>query len=122
MNKTVFVEFDFFALIIFSLILPVALYGYMMWKRVISRHTVLLFAVILIMLSGVDVFLLQRLKLMARLSTSLLDDTIFRSELSLALYLIPAVFAGIGVNMISHVLVSHLTDAENKFDSEQSLR
>jgi len=93
-----------------------------MWKRVISRHTVLLFAVILIMLSGVDVFLLQRLKAMARLSTSLLDDTIFRSEISLALYLIPAVFAGIGVNMISHVLVSHLTDAENKFDREHRPR
>ncbi len=122
MNKSVFIEFDFFALIIFSMILPVSLYGYMMWKRVISRHTVLLFAVILIMLSGVDVFLLQRLKAMARLSTSLLDDTIFRSEISLALYLIPAVFAGIGVNMISHVLVSHVTDAENKFDREHRPR
>ncbi len=122
MNKSVFIEFDFFALIIFSMILPVSLYGYMMWKRVISRHTVLLFAVILIMLSGVDVFLLQRLKAMARLSTSLLDDTIFRSEISLALYLIPAVFAGIGMNMISHVLVSHVTDAENKFDREHRPR
>jgi hypothetical protein len=27
-------------------------------------------------------------------------------------------FAGIGVNMISHILMTHLTDAEKKFDSE----
>jgi len=122
MTNSVFLEVDFFALIIFSLILPVSLYSYLMWKRAISRNTVLLFAVILIALSGVDVFLLQRLKLMAKLSMSLLDDHVFRSELSLALYLIPAVFAGIGVNMISHVLISHLADAEQRFDSEHHPR
>lgn len=78
----------------------------------------LLLAVVLILIAGVNVFLLQRLAEMSKHSPSLLDDSFFRSELSIALYLIPAVFAGIGVNMTSHVLVSHLVDAEKKFDRE----
>ena len=118
MKESVFFEFEFFALTVFSLILPVTLYAYMMWKRAISRKTVLLFGVVLILISGINVFLLQRLKEMAKISPSLIDDSVFRYELSLALYLIPAVFAGIGVNMISHILMSHLTEAESKFDQE----
>jgi hypothetical protein len=43
---------------------------------------------------------------------------IFSSELSMALYLLPAVFAGIGVNLLSHVLIGHLNEAEQKFDQE----
>jgi len=116
MNDSIFVEVEFFGLTVFSLILPVIIYGYMMWKQAISRKTVLLFGIILLAISGVNVILLQRLAEMAKASPSLLDDRIFASELSLALYLLPALLAGIGVNIISHILISHLTEAERKFD------
>ena len=39
----------------------------------------------------------------------------FLSEVSLALYLLPAMFGGIGINVISHVLIDHLLDAEKRF-------
>lgn len=112
------IEVDFIALIVFSILLPAGIYIYMMWKRAISRHTVLLFGVILIVLSGIDIFLLQHLRTMATNSSSLLDDMFFASEISVALYLLPVLFAGIGVNMISHILISHLVDAEKRFDQE----
>ncbi len=119
MSESVFVEVEFFVLAVFSIILPVSIYGYMMSTRAISRKTVLLFGVILIAISGANVFLLQRPAGMARDSPSLLDDRIFASELSAALYLLPALFAGIGVNMISHILISHLTEAEREFDQRR---
>lgn len=61
-HNSVFVEVEFYLFIVFSVILPAVLYGYMMWKKTISRKTVLLFGVVLIMVSGMGVFLLQRLK------------------------------------------------------------
>lgn len=118
MKNSAFVEVEFLMLIVFSLVLPVSIYGYMMWKRSISRKTVLLFGVILIVIAGVDIFLLRSLAALAKSSPSLVDDIFFRSELSVALYLMPAVFAGIGVNMMSHILIRHLTDAEREFDRE----
>jgi hypothetical protein len=89
-----------------------------MWGKALSRKTVLLFGVILIAISGVNITLLQHLAALAKDSPSLLDDRIFASELSVALYLLHVLFAGIGVNMISHVLTSHLADAERQFDRE----
>jgi hypothetical protein len=62
---------------------------------------------------------MQHLAGMAKNTPSLLDDRIFASEISVALYLLPVLFAGIGVNMISHVLTSHLVDAERQFDREK---
>lgn len=116
MTGSVFVEAEFFLLLFLSFVVPFCINAYMMWKKSISRTTVLMFGVILVAISGVNIYLLQHLKAMARLSPSLLDDQVFASELSVALYLVPAVFAGIGVNLISHILISHLTDAENSFD------
>jgi len=118
MIDSAFLELEFLLLVVFSLILPLALYGLMMWKRSISRRTVLLFGVILLLISGVDLFLLRRLSHMAEGSTSTVDDLLFKSEVSVALYLLPALFAGIGVNMISHILIRHLTEAEKRFDRE----
>ena len=122
MSDSVFFEIEFVALIIFSLILPSCIYAYMMWKKAISRKTVLLYGAILIAISGVSVVLLKRLAEMASASLSSLDSQIFSSEISLALYLLPALFAGIGINIISHVLVSHLSDAEKRFDRERERR
>ena len=119
MSDSIFFEIEFVALIIFSLILPICIYAYMMWKKAISRKTVLLYGAILIAISGVSVVLLKRLAEMANASLSSLDSQIFSSEISLALYLLPALFAGIGINIISHVLISHLSDAEKRFDRER---
>jgi hypothetical protein len=119
MSETIFFEFQFFALIACSIFLPIGVYIYAMLKRAISRNTVLLLGIILIALSGVDIFLLQRLTAMARSSPSLLDDQIFASEISTALYLLPALLAGVGVNMLSHVLISHLAEAEKRFNGRR---
>ena len=118
MTDSVFVEFEFFLLTACSLFLPISIYGFMMWKKAISRISVLLFAIVLMVISGVNVFLLQRLAELAKVSPSLLDNKIFASELSVALYLLPALFAGIAVNMMSHILISHLIEAEKRFDRE----
>ena len=118
MQQSVFIRTEFFLLILFSLILPLAIYGYMMWKRAISRKTVFFLAIMLIVLSGIDILLLQQLKVQADLSTSLIDNGLFSSEMSLALYLLPALFAGVGINMLSHLLISHLSLAERQFDRE----
>ncbi len=114
----VFVEGEFYALIASSILAPIGIYAYLMWKTSISRGRVLVFGGVMILLSGIDVFLLQRLREMARLSPSLVDDQMFASEISAALYLLPAIFAGIGVNILSSVLIEHLKDAETKFDRE----
>ena len=54
----------------------------------------------------------------ARETLSLADDMVFGSEISFALYLFPLMFGGIGVNIISHVLVTHLVAAEKRFARE----
>jgi hypothetical protein len=79
---------------------------------------VVLFGVLLIGIAGVGVVRLQLLADVARQSHSILDDRFFASELSLALYLLPALFAGVGINLISHVLTSHVTDAEKRYDRD----
>lgn len=118
MNDSIFVEKEFFLLIVVSLILPIGLYAFMMAKKALSRTSVLLFGVILVVISGANVVLLQRLAAMAKLSTSVLDNRFFWSEISLALYLLPALFAGIGINIISHILIAHLGDAEREFERQ----
>jgi hypothetical protein len=120
MRDSVFIDVEFFLLMLFSVILPVGMYGYMMWKRAVSRKTVLLFAFMLVAKSVVTIFLLQRLAIMAKSTPSLLDDKIFNSDFSIALYIVPILFAGIGVNMLSHALISHFADAERRFARERS--
>ena len=122
MNDSIFVEKEFFLLIVVSIILPVGLYAFMMAKKALSRTSVLLFGVILVVISGANVVLLQRLATMAKLSASTLDNRVFSSEISLALYLLPALFAGIGINIISHIIIVHLGDAERQFEREHNDR
>jgi hypothetical protein len=95
-----------------SVAIPIGLYGAMLRRKALSKPVVLAFGVVLIAISGTNIFLLQRLAAIARASASLVDDRLFASELSVALYLLPALFAGIGVNVISHVMVTHLAEAE----------
>lgn len=118
----VFLELEFFLLIIFSLILPVGIYWFLLRRFSISRFSVVAIAIVLIMISGIDVYLLQVLSTISRATTSSIDDQLFASELSVALYLLPAVFAGVAINLLSHVLIDHLHRAESRHDRSSSHR
>ena len=120
MRDSVFVDVEFCLLMLFSIAIPVGTYRFMMWRRAISRKTVLLLGFMLVAKSGVTMFLLQRLAEMAKGSPSLLDNIIFASQFSVVLYFVPILLAGIGVNMLSQVLMSHLADAESRFDRERT--
>lgn len=122
MNQSVFVELDFILLIVLSLLLPAAIYGYMMWKRALSRLAVFGFGLGLLVLAGVNLVVLRRLAELAAHTPSLLDDQFFTSGISLALYLFPALFAGVGINIISHLLVTHLDAAERLYRAEHGER
>ena len=121
-HTTVFTEVEFWLLVFFSFLLPVCIYWALLTKRTIARLTVLVLGLALVGTAGIDVYLLQLLKSMAQLTASIADDAIFVSEVSVALYLLPALFGGIGINLVSHVLIHHLHDAEKRFDSERADR
>jgi hypothetical protein len=120
MSNSVFAEFKFWLMLLVSVVLPFCIYGGLMAKRVIARTTVLVLGFSLVLIAGVDVYVLQNLAAAARLTPSLADDAVFISEISLALYLLPAMFGGVGVNVISHILVSHLVQAERSFSDEHT--
>ena len=88
-------------------------------RRRISRVTVFAFGMLLIVLSGIDILLLRHLVTVAGASASLIDDVVFKSEFSAALYLLPLVSGAVGTNLISHVLVQHLEEAEKRHEREQ---
>ena len=118
MSQSVFVELRFWLLVVFSLVLPAGLYAGLLATRAISRRRVLAFGVALVFIAGVDVYLLQTLATLARGTHSLADDVLFLSEVRIALYVLPLMFGGIGVNLISHVLLRHLFEAETRFERE----
>jgi len=78
--------------------------------------------VTLVITAGIDLYLLQIMATLARRSASIADDVIFVSEISFGLYVLPLLFGGLGVNLVSHVLVSHLEGAERRFDRERERR
>lgn len=109
----------FVLVILFSFLIPGAIYAVMMIKRSISRWTVLMLGLALFVVAGIDAVLLQHLANKAEHTPIIWDDRIFASELSIALYLLPLVSAGIGINIVSHLLITHLRDAERNFDQSQ---
>ena len=118
MNNTVFVELKFWLLLFFSILLPFSIYAILLTKRAVSRNTILFCGFIMVAISAIDFYLLRQLSTLSKFTSSLQDDMFFTSELSVALYILPILFAGIGVNMVSHVLIRHLDDAENRFEKE----
>ncbi len=118
----VFLEEEFLLLLLFSLVLPVAIYAFLFRRASISRYSVIGFAVALIAMAGIDVYLLQTLAELSKQTPSALDDRLFTSAISVAMYVLPAVFAGIGVNLLSHLLIDHLHRAESRHDREERQR
>ena len=118
MKSSVFAELYFWLLVGCSVVFPTAIYIALLFKRAVSRGTILILGLTLVAVSGVDVFLLQRLEAMSKRSPSLLDDAVFSSEVTIGFYLLPALFAGIGIDVISHVLIRHLDRAQKAFRRE----
>lgn len=122
MSMSIFFELQFWLLVVFSLVLPIGILAVMFVKRAISKSSVLLLGLALVAIAGVDVYLLQSLAAAARGTPSLADDRFFSSEVSLALYLIPAMIGGIGTNVVSQVLIRHLREAERAFERRRAGR
>jgi hypothetical protein len=117
MNQSVFVEFEFWLLVIFSIVIPVVIIWICLTIRRVSHNHVLVVGLLLVTLAGIDIYLLQALKHRARETASTADDVIFDSEITVGLYVLPALLAGIGVNIASHVVIQHLSDAQRRFDA-----
>jgi len=122
MADTVFAQLRFWLLMVGSVFAPCWIYLFLLLKRAISRISVALFGMVLVGLSAVDVYLLQALEAGAKLTHSLADDAVFASEVSVALYLLPLLFAGVGIHLVSHVLVTHLAEAEEQHQSDSRAR
>ena len=75
----------------------------------------------LVMIAGVDVYLLHSFAAEIK-RTATADDATLVDEISFALYVLPALFAGIGINVVSHILVSHLVEAEERFKQEKKFK
>ena len=113
------IKTEFWSLVLFSLVVPAGIFWGLMSTRKMSHGTVLGFGILLVALSGLDFGLLKQIFAMTSSMPSLANDKIFRSEFSIALYLLPVLYAGVGTNLISHVLISHLKGAEQAFDKEK---
>jgi hypothetical protein len=114
MKQTVFVELEFWLLVAFSIVVPPLIVWGLLTVRRISRGHVLAVGLLLVAMAGFDVYLLQTLKRQSVQTPSTADDVVFNSEITLGLYLLPALLAGIGVNVTSHVVLQHLSDAERR--------
>jgi len=120
MSNSIFAELSFWLMAIASIAVPIAIYMVLLVKRAISRVTVLVLGLTLVVIAGVDIYFLRHMAAFAARTSSFADNGLFLSELSFALYLFPLMFGGIGVNLISHVLISHLVGAEKRFASEHA--
>jgi hypothetical protein len=122
MKSSVFLQIEFFLLIAFSVVVPAGIFWVMLAKRTISRTAVLLLGLVLIAVAGIDIALLRLLAAKVTETGATFDDNVFASEVSVGLYLLPALFAGIGINLVSHVLIHHLGSAERRFDQNHPPR
>lgn len=119
-DATIFTQVRFWVLVLCSLVLPAAIFVTLFVRREFSKATVLAFGLLLIVLAGVDIFMLRALALEAPATPSLADDVVFSSELSIALYIFPAAFGTFGLNMVSHVLMHYLKKKEALFEAHRA--
>jgi len=114
MEQTVFVEVKFWLLVLFSLVAPMGIVWFCLTMHAVSRGHLLTLGLVMVAIAGFDIYLLQALTRMSRVTPSLADDAVFDSEITVALYVLPALLAGVGVDLVSHVLIQHLTDAQRR--------
>ncbi|SEL70141.1 hypothetical protein SAMN05518845_11060 [Variovorax sp. YR750] len=119
-DASLFTQVRFWGLVLCSLVIPGAIFITLFVRREFSKRTVLAFGLLLIVLAGMDIFLLRALSLEAQATPSLADDIVFSSELSIALYIFPAAFGTFGLNMVSHVLMHYLKQKEARFEAHRN--
>ena len=112
MGQAIYLEYEFWALLIFTIIIPSVIFIWMMMKREFSRISLVSIGLFLVVIAGLDAILLRMLSVKAKITPGIVDDQIFVSEISIALYIIPLILAGVGVNLASHVLCNHIEIAE----------
>ena len=112
MKDIVFERVPFWVLIVSSLFIPVWMCWMMLSRKYTSRRRALTFGVSLLLLSALDLILLPVLYNEAKQSLSTSDDVVFASSYSVALYLLPLISAGLGINLVGHCLRSRLKFAE----------
>jgi hypothetical protein len=105
LHPTASIESEFVALVVFSVVTAALIYCALWARQGISRSRALFFGVALIILAGVDMFLLRILANLARLSPSVFIGALFESEVTVALCLLPTLFAGTGINVVSHLVI-----------------
>lgn len=119
MDGSVYLEIEFLALVLFSVLIPAYVFIWLVRRRRIARATVCAVGAALVLIAATDAILLQRLGVKAKATPDLADDYVFASEFSIALFILPLFIAGLGVNMVSHVLNQHLIIAELEYDRDK---
>jgi hypothetical protein len=106
--ESVLIKFEFWALVLTSLALPVVIIWHLLRIIRISRTVLIAYACMLIALAGLDVVLITYVASLAKATRGIADDQVFRSEYTLALYLLPLISAGVGINLLSFAITQHL--------------
>lgn len=112
MNNPLYLEYEFWGVLACSVIFPTIIFVWISWKRSLSRFTLIAIGISLVFIAGADAIFLRLLSAKAKVTPGIIDDHIFVSEISIALYIIPLILAGVGVNLASHVLCNHIIITE----------
>ncbi|MDM0115450.1 hypothetical protein QTI66_25100 [Variovorax sp. J22R133] len=118
MTGSVFVELRFWIAVVASFVVPLCLYLSLRKRRAISSGSVFWLGLTLVVIAAADVSMLHGLQAAASKSPSHFDN-FFDSELAIGLYLIPALFGGIGIDLVSSVFRRHLEAAEHRYKSDK---
>ena len=113
MPDSAFLRVQFWAMVLFSIVVPCAIFIIVIHKQKLARAHVLCCGLCLVLLAGGNLILLQQLLVIAKQTTDLMDDLFFASEYSLALYVLPLVSAALGTDLLSHVITSRLVILEH---------
>lgn len=108
MENSAFLSVQFWTLVIISFVLPCIIFFRFIRKRKCRHAHILLFALLLIALAGTDVLLLRQLESIARKTPDLMDDRVFLSQYSLALYILPLVSGTLGSDLLAYVVTAHI--------------
>jgi hypothetical protein len=108
MPSSVWIEAQFWALVLCSMLLPLAIIVHLIRAVAIRRYVLMGFALALLALACADFILLGHVASLAYRTPDLLDDRLFLSEASAAFYILPLLCAGVGINLLSFVITQHL--------------
>ena len=105
---SILIKAEFWGLVAVSIALPVAVIWHLVRVVRISRALLIGYSITLMGVSGLDAVLIKAIAVLARQTSSLADDKVFLGEYSLALYLLPLISAGVGMNLLTYTITRHL--------------